>query len=123
MIALLDTSVLIDFTRRRQGAIDLIESLSEVPLVSEISRTELLQGMRDSERALTEFLMARLDWIPVVEIVSRRAGELGREWKPANNGISVEDLIIAATAEVYNATLFTHNVRHFPMFPGLAPAY
>jgi predicted nucleic acid-binding protein len=101
----------------------LIDGLSETPLASEVSRTELLQGMRDSEHEVTEFLMARLIWIPVGEIVSRRAGELGREWRRSHSGISVEDLIIAASAEMYAATLFTHNVRHFPMFPGLAPAY
>jgi predicted nucleic acid-binding protein len=33
------------------------------------------------------------------------------------------DYVIAATAEMLNAELWTTNVNHFPMFPDLRSAY
>ncbi|HTM86161.1 MAG TPA: VapC toxin family PIN domain ribonuclease, partial [Mycobacterium sp.] len=59
----------------------------------------------------------------LVEPIAVRAGELGRLWRPSYSGIGTADLVIAATAELAGAALVTLNVRHFPMFEGLKPAY
>jgi len=55
--------------------------------------------------------------------VAEEAGTLGRRWLPSHNGIDSADLAIAATVIVIGGRLVTLNVRHFPMFPGLRPAY
>jgi predicted nucleic acid-binding protein len=57
--------------------------------------------------------------IPVDEPIARRAGELGRRWDRPRPGISVADLVFAATAEQPSAELVTTNARHFPMFQDL----
>ena len=37
--------------------------------------------------------------------------------------VGLAEAVIAATAEHYGLPLATLNVRHFPMFPRLKPAY
>ncbi|HYV15498.1 MAG TPA: type II toxin-antitoxin system VapC family toxin [Conexibacter sp.] len=119
----LDSSVLIDFLRGSSAALRWMETLDELPLCSEVTRAEVLRGVRSAERSPTDRLLQTLRWAPVDEAVSRRAGELGRRHRRSHRGIGVADLLIAATALVHGAELATANVRHYPMFPGLAPPY
>jgi predicted nucleic acid-binding protein len=51
------------------------------------------------------------------------AGELGRRFRGTHGRLGVADLVIAATAQQLRFPLATLSVRHFPMFPGLEPAY
>lgn len=119
----LDTSVLIDVLRGRPAAMAWLAALQQVPVCSEVTRAEVLRGMRSHERSATEELLTSLRWAPVDEVIGRRAGELGRRHRRSHRGIAVADLLIAATAMVHDASLATGNVRHFPMFPGLRPPY
>jgi hypothetical protein len=50
-------------------------------------------------------------------------GALARRYRPSFSGIEDVDYLIAATALVLDAELLTTNVKHFPMFAGLQPAY
>jgi|SRR5579875_1771467 len=125
MSTLVDTSVLIDFLRGRNEAADTLRhARQDGPLhASEITRLELLAGMRASEERPTESLLSTLVWHPVDEAVAKEAGALGRRWLPSHRGIDSADLAIAATATLIGARLLTCNVRHFPMFDGLAKPY
>jgi predicted nucleic acid-binding protein len=119
----LDTSVLIDHLRGSRAAGDFIAGLSAPPSCSEVSRIEILQGLRSSERRPTNRLFSLIEWIPVDESVANRAGELGRRWRRSHPGIDVADLAIAATAELLETQLATNNLKHFPMFEGLVAPY
>lgn len=119
----LDTSVLIDVLRGHPAAMTWLAALEQVPLCSEVTRAEVLRGVRSHERGRTEELLASLRWAPVDDVISRRAGELGRRHRHSHRGIGVADLLIAATALTHDASLATGNVRHFPMFPRLRPPY
>ena len=55
--------------------------------------------------------------------VARVGGELARRYRPSFGGIEDVDYLIAATALILEAELLTTNVKHFPMFDGLEPAY
>jgi hypothetical protein len=123
MSVLLDTSVLIDFLRGHAAAVTLLSELEEPALSSEICRVEVFQGLRPNEEALAAQLFALIEWISVVEPIANRAGELGRRWRPSHSGIGAADLIVAATAELTDASLLTLTVKHFPMMTGLRPAY
>lgn len=120
---LLDTSVLVDVLRGSEVAASWLASLDDVPSCSELTRAEVLRGVRSPERAPTDRLLSALRWVSVDEPVSRRAGELGRQYRRSHPGLSIADLVIAATAQLLDAGLATANVRHYPMFPGLAPPY
>jgi predicted nucleic acid-binding protein len=123
VIALLDTTVLIDCLRGRPEAVRLVQSLAEPPASSEVCRVELLQGLRPGEERDVAELMSAIDWIPVVEPVAVLAGELGRRWRLSHPGIGIADLIIAATVELTSSSLLTLNVKHFPMVTELRAAY
>jgi predicted nucleic acid-binding protein len=122
-VVLLDTSVLVDVLRGSQPAVEWLSALGEVPACSELTRTEVLRGVRSPERSRTERLLSSLRWIAVDEPISRRGGELGRRYRRSHPGLSIVDFLIAATAELLDAELATANVRHYPMFAELTPPY
>jgi predicted nucleic acid-binding protein len=123
--ALVDTSILIDYLRGQLAAADLLEQeRAEAPLhASEITRLEVLAGMRPSEDEATRSLLSTLLWHPVDAQVAEEAGALGRRWLPSHDAIDGADLAIAATATLNQLRLLTRNVRHFPMFASLRSPY
>lgn len=125
MSVLVDTSVLIDYLRGHGPAGELLdgERKSDVLRGSEISRLEVLAGMRPAEEDATRALLDTIVWREVDQEVADRAGELGRKWLPGHSGIDGADLAIAATAMLLDVELLTLNVRHFPMFPQLRRPY
>lgn len=125
MTVLVDTSVLIDYLRGNDAAAELLErERAGAPLhASEITRLEVLAGMRAAEEDATRSLLSTLIWHPLDEQVAEHAGALGRQWLPSHHSIDSADLAIAATAIRTDARLLTRNVRHFPMFTELKPPY
>ncbi len=122
MIDLLDASVAIDYLRGRQEALEVVDAADEL-IASEITRYEVLVGVKPSEEELTEDLLALPAWVAVDEGIARRAAALAREYRASHSGIEDADYLIAATALELGARLLTTNVKHFPMLSGLAPAY
>jgi predicted nucleic acid-binding protein len=122
---LVDTSVLIDYLRGHAGAGSLLERerARDILHASEITRIEVLAGMRPGEEDGTRALLSTLVWHPVDADVAEEAGALGRQWLPSRHTIDSADLAIAATAVRTNARLLTRNVRHFPMFTDLQAPY
>ena len=118
----LDTTVLVDLLRGHRAAFDYLAGLQEPPACSEVTRVEVLRGVRHHEREAVENLMRSLRWISLDEQVARRAGLLGRTWR-RSDALTTPDLVIAATAVELGADLATSNVRHYPMFSGLTPPY
>lgn len=125
MTALVDTSVLVDYLRGHEAAAAVLERERAVaPLrASEITRLEVLAGMRPAEEAATRSLLSTLRWHPVDAEIAEDAGALGRRWLPSHHSIDGADLAIAATAIRTGSRLLTRNVRHFPMFPNLRAPY
>ena len=123
MTVVWDTSIVIDILRGLPQAIAYAEKLAEIPTCSEITRVEVLRGVRSRERAPTERLLSSFDWVALDEPGARLAGELGRQWRRSHPGISTPNLVIAATARELEAALATSNVRHFPMFGDLRAPY
>lgn len=125
MTAVVDTSVIVDVLRGVDAAKDLLvaEMRTERLHASEITRLEVLAGMRSKEEHATRLLLGTLVWHPVDESTAERAGALGRQWLPSHRGIDGADLAIAATADLLAARLLTRNVRLFPMFGGLDSPY
>jgi predicted nucleic acid-binding protein len=121
-LTVVDTTVLIDALRGIEQAQTWLRSLDRRLAASEISRVEVLRGLRSSEQAHAEALFRAFVWIPVDESIARRAGSLGREWRRRRD-LAVPDLLIAATALELGALLATANVRDFPMFEGLTAPY
>jgi predicted nucleic acid-binding protein len=123
---LVDTSVLIDHLRGDSRAVRVLAeaAMRGVELWSvTVVRTEVLAGLRRGEETPTRKLLDYLRWIDVTVDVADRAGELARRYLRSHPGIDTVDYLIAAAAESVGAELKTQNVRHFPMIPGLKPAF
>lgn len=118
----LDTTVLIDVLRGHRPALAYLRALDEPPACSELTRVEVMRGLRRPEREATDALLRTMRWIGVDEPIARRAGALGQEWR-RSHALSTVDLVIAATAQELGAELATSNTRHFPMFAGLRRPY
>lgn len=121
-----DTSVLVDVLRGHERATALLTdraSGGDQLWGVVVTRTELLAGMRRDERRATWALLDSLRWLEVDVEVADLAGELARRYRRSHPGVEVPDYLVAAGAELLGATLLTLNVKHFPMFPGLEPAY
>lgn len=114
---------MIDHLRRPDGPAFEALSAAEVLTASEVTRFEVLAGQRREEEAATEELFDNVGWVEVSEVIARRAAALARQYRPSHSGIDDADYLVAATALEYGARLLTTNVRHFPMLPGLQPAY
>lgn len=126
MNVLVDSSVLIDHLRGDPRATQLLaEHLragDEVWGVV-VTRTEILAGMRSSERPATVHLLAQPFWLEVDVELADQAGRLARQYRRSHPGIGAVDFLIAAGVERLGARFLTGNIKHFPMFPGLEPAY
>lgn len=125
-LILLDTAVLVDNLRGDKAAtvaLDAAHDAGHHLLASVVTKAELIAGMRSHERRATRQLLAAMRWIDVTDEIAERAGEHARRFRASHTGVGLPDYFIGATAEHLGAELWTRNVRHFPMFPGLRPPY
>jgi len=126
LIPIADSNVLIDWLRGREEARALVGPAFEesgVIAASVLSRTELLHGLRPHERPAFERLASALDWIPVTAEIADAAGEMASAFRRSHAMIETVDYVIGASAQTIGASLWTRNVKHFPMFPGLRAPY
>ncbi|WP_447968470.1 PIN domain-containing protein [Nitrospira sp. M1] len=120
---LLDTDVIIDYLKGLDAASNFIEPNLDVVGLSVISVAEIRAGMRgkDEEQALEEFLSV-IPIFDVTRIIAESAGDWVRQFGKSH-AVEVPDALIAATAITYTLELKTLNVKHYPMFKSLTPAY
>ena len=93
--------------------------MSDGPLASVISRTEIEGGMRSAERSTVARLFSGLQLFPVTDAIAQRAASELRKFRRSHQGIDIAGYLIGATALVGRHDLVTLNVKHFPMFPAL----
>jgi predicted nucleic acid-binding protein len=125
-LIVLDTSFLVDHLRGVTAATEAFAGAvreGERTAASVITKVEIVGGMRSHERRATRNLFEQLEWIPVDDAVAELAGEYTRLYRRSHQGIDVPDYVIAATAFVLRAEMWTRNVKHFPMFPDLIAPY
>jgi predicted nucleic acid-binding protein len=79
--------------------------------------------MRATEEDATRELIGLIAWAEVDATAAEVAGALGRRYVRSHPGIEIADLIVAALVQRLGADLKTTNVKHYPMFEGLKPAY
>jgi len=126
MHTVVDADVLIDVLQRVAAARDVLASarLGGMTLMSVTPvRTEVLRGAPHDRLGPVLELFRSLTWIVVDEELADRAADHGRRYGRSHPGIQVTDLLLAAAVDRVGGQLLTRNVRHFPMFPELHPAY
>ncbi len=117
-----DTSIFIDFLRKKDKTQSVLYSISEiVPLaISSVTLYELLMGATDdSKRTDIKILTDDLLILNFDESVAQKAAEIYHLLKAENKMIEFRDIFIAATCLVYQMPLKTLNFKHFERIPGL----
>ena len=118
---LLDTSVIIDFIRRKDKENTLLFSLSKKGYklhISILTHTELYSGKSvwrsiEAEQDL-EKLFYGMQILPLETEISKKAGEIR-----AKNNTTIIDAIISATAINHGLSLATLNLKNFEDIKGL----
>jgi predicted nucleic acid-binding protein len=124
-LKLFDSTVLIAHLRGLAPATELLREAvaAQEAACSVLSRVEIEGGMRSAERVAVARLFSALRLEPVTDRIARQAAEHLRTYRRSHRGIDLVDYVVAATAEIHGAELLTLNVKHFPMLPGLRPAF
>ena len=123
---LVDTDVLIDFLRGREPAVSFVNLESDRIILSAIVVAELYAGVRGgkdgTEQGTLERFLSLFRVVHVTAAIAKLGGLYKRDYG-RSHGIGLADSIVAATATLENAELRTLNVKHYPMFDPIAPAY
>ncbi len=86
MVYLLDSCVLIDYSRGHIGATDFLDSLQSSPVISALTLTEVLSGVRNTrEERLFDELFSAIEAIPVDAAVAHLASEYLRQYRRSHN--------------------------------------
>ena len=118
MIVLLDSTELIDTLRDRDGKRGLLAELvtdGHRLATSVIDIGEVYSGIRSGEEAATEAFFSNIECYPVTAEIAQRAGELRNLWLRKGRTLTLDDMIVAATALEYGAKLMTQNRKDFPV--------
>lgn len=120
---LVDTDELIDFLRGCNKANSFIVEYSDQIVLSPIVIAELYTRVKGAhELAVLDNFVSQFRIAPVTANIARAGGLYKRDFGNSH-GVGLADAILAATAETENAELKTLNVKHYPMFKKLEPAY
>ena len=118
---LLDTCIIIDALRRDDRAARFIDGISSAgPCCPDVVFAELLHGCRDQTelRRLSTIVRDRLGIAVHDAADARKAIELLESCR-LSQGMGYLDCVLAAMAIHREASLHTHNVKHFRAIPGL----
>lgn len=117
MKVVIDSSVIIDFTRAGLGVLEFLVELKKADKVEILLPTivvaELWAGQEIKKEYLEKLLLGFIQ-VELTEKIAEKTGEILRE-KTASGF----DAIIAATALECKAQLATRNIKHFAGVKGL----
>ncbi|MEX0993543.1 MAG: PIN domain-containing protein [Solirubrobacterales bacterium] len=123
---LLDTTVLVDVLRGREGAargLLMLRERGDTPCTCAINVEETVRGLREGERDRAAALLTGLTVIPL----GRSEGELAGRWRGdyAKRGrtLAQADCLIASAASLSRSRLATGNPKDFPMTDQLEVEY
>jgi len=122
---LLDTSIIIDYLRGKQSAVELLNNIEGELVSSYVCLAELYEGVfrvnnsNEMEKAVNKFFSSLVFVYGLDKKVSKKFGELRALLKKKGKIIEDLDLILAATCIVNNLTLITLNQKHFSHIPDL----
>lgn len=120
---LVDTDVLIDFLRGNDKAITFIDEFSPYIILSSIVVAELYAVVKgDKELSVLDAFVSLFRIVPIDVDIAKAGGIYKRDFGKSH-GVGLADAILAATADKENAELKTLNLKHYPMFKDLKPAY
>ncbi len=121
-IIYLDTSVLIDYYRKKVKAKSFFYELTEsykLFAVSAITEYEILMGSNEAEDSFWTAFFDKIIVLPYTREVNLVAINIYRNLKAKNKLIDIPDLLIGATALKNSLRMATLNRKHFERIDGL----
>lgn len=119
MAYLVDTNVMVDFTRGNIKAGDYLDSFRGACVLSSITALGLIAGARNQrEVSDLDIMISDYEQIAPTEEIMRRAYYLMKT-HAKSAGLRTLDAVIAATALEDGLTLATKNRKHFEMIGDL----
>lgn len=115
---LVDTDILIEVLRGRDR--NILERWRELAvsdtaiLCSPVTIAEIWHGARPREDEPLNSLFRVLITAPIDAAIGRRAGDYLRQYHKSH-GTELGDALIAATAALHGASLWTRNRKHYPV--------
>ncbi len=111
---IIDTDVLIWYSRGQQEAVDLIHSLNNFS-ISVVTYAEMMQGMRN-KKELNAFKKAlgilNVQVIQIDETISIKAMFFVEQYALSHT-MELADALIGATAIIKNKKLISGNIKHY----------
>ena len=118
MRAYVDSDVFIWFLRGERKALDFLLELRDKESIElwtgALQRAEIVFSMRPGEEHDTLLFLSQFRIEAVDQEVVDVAGGLCRTWNPGH-GTEVNDAMLAATVMKTGGTLYTLNIKHYPM--------
>ena len=115
---LLDTDIVIHLLKKREDILELFIDMHEqgtLFYVSPIVIAEIYVGAFKKEHPKIEAFFNLCTRLTLDAKTAKQAGLFAAQYRKAYQGISLEDYLLAATAEQLNCPLWTHNKKHYPM--------
>lgn len=119
---LLDTNILIDYLKNKEESVNFFNNLLIQPTISVITVAELYAGIRKNEEKQIKHFLNVFKIIPVDNKIAKQGGLYRNQYFKSHN-VCLMDGLLAATAEINNLKLITHNIKHFPMINNIESPY
>jgi len=121
-IIILDTSILIDFYRKKIKEKSAFFQLTEkynLFAVSIVTEYEIMIGSDAAQAAYWTGFFNRITILPFDKAANDIAIEITKQLKASNKLIEIPDIFIGATAKANNLKIATLNKKHFERIPDL----
>jgi tRNA(fMet)-specific endonuclease VapC len=118
----LDTSVLIDFFRKKDKSKSFFYGLTKkytLFCVSAITEYEILVGSKNETDVFWNDFFEKITVLPFDKYANVEAVKIFKQLKKDNKLIEIPDILIGATAQVNNLRLATLNKKHFERIKSL----
>ncbi|MBI3576485.1 type II toxin-antitoxin system VapC family toxin [Candidatus Gottesmanbacteria bacterium] len=114
---LLDTDIVIWILRAQPSLVRFLKFLAieESIGISTMTIGEVYQHILPAEILTTEDFFDRHTVFPVTREIAKQGGLYWQQYHLKLAKLTISDCLVAATAKSQNATLYTLNLRHFPM--------
>lgn len=117
----LDTTVIIDHLRGNKKVSKFLEEIGQRGDTAGcccVNIAEVYSGMLEKETEKTNRFINSLYYYEVTRDISKTAGKLRKKYYKKGITLATADVIIGATALIYDLILVTKNIKHYP-FPDI----
>lgn len=118
---LIDTDILIDFSKKRAPMYTWILNTLEKKHTTGICAIEIVEfyyGLQPGQITTWKEFLNSLHFFELTKEIAFQAGTWRYQYARLGKQLSVSDSIIAAIAKEYNLTVVTNNIKDYPV-PGI----